>query len=178
MCNAAPRREPALVRSVASHVAPWPVRPREPSMPRAASGQPDPRPVGPQTGHRTRRQTPADAREQSERKLYFCHNIMHVCKVGLESHAVPTASMGERREPRTLESSNLSLYIQVIFDLIAGCRISRLGEAEAVGLRIALHEAHEAVPLVRGLEHDNALHEAGLAVRERRRHLRGLDRAL
>ena len=51
-------------------------------------------------------------------------------------------------------------------------RASRLGEAEAVGRAVSLHEAHEAVPLLLALHHHHALHDARLAVDKVRRHLR------
>ena len=53
-----------------------------------------------------------------------------------------------------------------------------LGEAQSVRLGIALHEAHEAIPLVGALHDDDTLDKSGLAVREGRRHLRRLHRAL
>eukprot|EP00964_Phaeocystis_antarctica_P080594 scaffold50355_cov71-Phaeocystis_antarctica.AAC.4 len=49
---------------------------------------------------------------------------------------------------------------------------SCLCEAEAVGLAVSLHEAHEAVPLALGLHHHHTLDDARLAVDEVRRHLR------
>mmetsp|Transcript_10171 Transcript_10171/g.23918 ORF Transcript_10171/g.23918 Transcript_10171/m.23918 type:complete len:211 (-) Transcript_10171:12-644(-) len=55
---------------------------------------------------------------------------------------------------------------------------SCLCEAEAVGLAVSLHEAHEAVPLALGLHHHHTLDDARLAVDEVRRHLRGRECAL